>query len=46
MSEKLLTNLATNEEVKIVEIHGGRRIHARLQALGLTKGQQIKNCLG
>ena len=42
MSEKLLTDLAPDEEAEITNINGGWMMKTRLKELGIIEGQWIK----
>ncbi len=42
MSDKLLTELFSNEEAEVIEITGGRIVKTRLKSLGIIEGQKIR----
>lgn len=43
MTEKPLADMASGEEGEIVALGGGEKIESRLRALGLAKGQKVRN---
>jgi ferrous iron transport protein A len=43
MIEKPLADMAPGEEGEIIALEGGEKLKSRLRALGLAKGQRIRN---